>query len=85
MITRADDQVLTFRVTEVVRVPKAEFPTQAVYGDLDHPGLRLLTCGGALDDQGDYRDNVVVFATLVAAADPTEAGTSERTGYRLQA
>ncbi len=83
VITRADSQVLTFRITEVARYAKTDFPTSAVYGDLDHPGLRLLTCGGALDEEGNYRDNVVVFATLVAAADPVEAGTSERTGYGL--
>ncbi len=26
--------------------PKAQFPTQAVYGAIDHAGLRLITCGG---------------------------------------
>jgi hypothetical protein len=83
-VTRADGKTLTFRITEVARYAKADFPTEAVYGDLDHPGLRLLTCGGSLDDDGNYRDNVVVFATLVAASDPVESGTSERTGYRLQ-
>ena len=83
VVTREDGKILTFRITEVARYSKAEFPTQAVYGDMDHPGLRLLTCGGSLDGDGNYVDNVVVFATLVAAADPVEAGTSERTGYRL--
>ncbi len=83
-VARADGKTLIFRITEVARYAKDAFPTQAVYGDLDHPGLRLLTCGGSLDDEGNYRDNVVVFATLVAASDPVESGTSERTGYRLQ-
>jgi hypothetical protein len=36
-----------------------------VYGDIDHAGLRLITCGGAFDDAtGHYLDNIVVFATL---------------------
>ncbi|HUR76081.1 MAG TPA: class F sortase [Sporichthya sp.] len=82
-VVRADGKTLLFEITQVSRYAKAEFPTEAVYGDLDHPGLRLLTCGGSLDDQGNYRDNVVVFATLVAVNDPVLAGTSERTGYRL--
>lgn len=79
-VARADGRTLTYSITEVVRYAKAAFPTGAVYGDLDHPGLRLLTCGGSLDEAGNYRDNVVVFATLVGVADPVQAGTSERTG-----
>jgi hypothetical protein len=83
VVTRADGSVLTFRITDVGRYSKAEFPTQAVYGDLDHPGLRLLTCGGSLDSDGNYVDNVVVFATLVAVSDPVTAGTPKPTHYRL--
>jgi hypothetical protein len=81
-VVRADGKTLTFLITEVARYPKAAFPTAAVYGDLDHPGLRLLTCGGSLDADGHYRDNVVVFATLAAVADTVTSGSSERTGYR---
>jgi len=81
VVTREDGKILTFRITDVARYSKADFPTQAVYGDLDHAGLRLLTCGGSLDSDGNYVDNVVVFATLVAVSDPVLAGTSERTGY----
>ncbi len=44
---------------------KSDFPTDAVYGDIDHAGLRLITCGGAFDEAtGNYRSNVVVFARL---------------------
>lgn len=78
-VVRADGKTLTFRITEVARYPKTEFPTEAVYGDLDHPGLRLLTCGGSLDTDGNYQDNVVVFATLVAVSEIVESGTSEHT------
>jgi sortase (surface protein transpeptidase) len=66
-IGRTDGSTLTFTVTEVARFTKATFPTHAVYGDLDHSGLRLLTCGGPLDADGQYRDNVVVFATLTGS------------------
>lgn len=82
-VTRADGKILTFVITQVGRYAKADFPTDAVYGNLDHPGLRLLTCGGSLDENGNYRDNVVVFATLSDVSDAVVTGTSERTGYGL--
>ena len=64
-ITRQDGTTATFRVTEVERFDKEAFPTQAVYGDLDHAGLRLITCGGAFDRQArSYEDNIVIFAEL---------------------
>jgi hypothetical protein len=44
--------------------------TQEVYGDLDRPGLRLITCGGELDPETrHYLDDTVVFAGF-AAFDP---------------
>lgn len=79
-VTRADGKILIYRVSEVGRYLKAAFPTPAVYGDLDHPGLRLLTCGGPQDENGDYRENVVVFAELDAVTERVLSGTSERTG-----
>ncbi|MDT0434977.1 MULTISPECIES: class F sortase [Streptomyces] len=57
-----------FEVTAVRTVAKSAFPTQEVYGDVDRPELRLITCGGAHDGDG-YADNVIVFAA--PAADPT--------------
>ncbi len=55
-----------FEVTGVRRYPKDRFPTQLVYGNTDHAALRLITCGGSFDySTGHYRDNVVVFASLV--------------------
>ena len=46
----------------------ADFPTDAVYGELDHPGLRLITCGGAFDPgERSHTDDIVVFADLVPA------------------
>lgn len=70
-ITRADDSIAVFIVDEMHRYAKDDFPTELVYDDIDHAGLRILTCGGAFDDTtGHYLDNIVVFASLV--------GTRER-------
>ncbi|OIJ96588.1 class F sortase [Streptomyces monashensis] len=52
-----------FTVTSVRTVAKADFPTKAVYGDVDRPELRLITCGGPRTGDG-YLDNVIVFAAL---------------------
>lgn len=64
-VTRADGSVAAFVVDEVRRYPKDAFPTDLVYGDIDHAGLRILTCGGPFDEvSGHYLDNIVVFASL---------------------
>lgn len=65
-VDRADGTTVVFAVSRVGQYPKAEFPTEEVYGDLDHAGLRLITCGGAFDRTADsYTDNIVVFAEQV--------------------
>jgi hypothetical protein len=65
-VTRTDGTVAVFRVAEVAQYPKDAFPTELVYGDLDHAGLRLISCGGAFNrGTGHYEDNVVVYADLV--------------------
>jgi LPXTG-site transpeptidase (sortase) family protein len=54
---------VTFRVLEVHRYPKNEFPTEEVYGPTPNAQLRLITCGGAFDDERrSYVDNIVVYA-----------------------
>ncbi|MGH3446207.1 MAG: sortase domain-containing protein, partial [Nocardioidaceae bacterium] len=64
-VRRADGVTATFTVRRVASYPKASFPTKRVYGDIDHPGLRLITCGGDYDPEGSgYPDNTVVFASL---------------------
>ncbi|MGW5234667.1 class F sortase [Streptomyces nodosus] len=55
-----------FTVTSTRTVAKAHFPTDDVYGNVNRPELRLITCGGPHDGDG-YRDNVIVFAALSAA------------------
>ena len=65
VIDRADGTVATFRVDRVEEHPKDDFPTDEVYGDIDHAGLRLITCGGTFDEEtGDYQANVIVYASL---------------------
>lgn len=60
-----DGRSVTYYVDTVRRYPKSEFPTKAVYGPTSRPVLRLITCGGVYDrENGGYRDNVVVFASL---------------------
>ncbi|MFE9600760.1 class F sortase [Streptomyces hokutonensis] len=54
-----------FAVTAVRTVAKADFPSDEVYGNVDRPELRLITCGGTRTGSG-YLDNVIVFAALTA-------------------
>lgn len=63
-----------FAVTATRTVAKAEFPTQEVYGDVDRPELRLITCGGARDGEGGYQDNVIVSASLTRSASESDPG-----------
>ncbi|MCJ1676589.1 class F sortase [Streptomyces sp. APSN-46.1] len=68
-VTRRDNKTATFTVDRVAEYPKAEFPTLEVYKNLDHAGLRLVTCGGDFDPKKHYYDsNVVVFARMTGIA-----------------
>jgi sortase (surface protein transpeptidase) len=70
-VTRKDGKTAVFTVTRVARFSKSRFPTKAVYGAIDHAGLRLITCGGTYDAaRRTYLDNVVVFARLDAVRGP---------------
>ena len=69
VVDRADGSVATFVVDRVEEHRKDDFPTDEVYGDIDHAALRLITCGGAFDeDTGDYQANIIVFADLAEAS-----------------
>ncbi|WP_405887280.1 class F sortase [Streptomyces longwoodensis] len=61
-----DGRTAAFAVREVRTVAKADFPADEVYGDVDRPELRLITCGGPRTGDG-YPANVIVFAALRAA------------------
>ena len=60
-----------FEVDSVERFNKEQLPVEQVYGDFSRPTLRLITCGGRwVGGDTGYTDNVVVFASLVAARRP---------------
>jgi sortase (surface protein transpeptidase) len=62
-VQRADGDWVVFEVTTTARYAKAEFPTDAVFGPVTGPVLRVITCGGQFDrSSGHYLDNVVVTA-----------------------
>ena len=66
-VTRADGKIVKFSVTKTKSYLKADFPHDVVYGDIDHAGLRLITCGGVFDRKAKhYLSNVIVFAKMIA-------------------
>jgi hypothetical protein len=67
-VTRADGRLAVFEVTAVRLFDKSEFPTQAIFGPVDHAALRLITCGGDYESSAHrYLGNVVVFARLASS------------------
>ncbi len=67
-IKRSDGWTTTFTVWRIGVYAKTEFPSEAVYGPVPGPEVRLVTCGGPFDRSvHHYRDNIVVFARLTAA------------------
>jgi sortase (surface protein transpeptidase) len=66
-VRRDDGSIAVFEVVAVVEQPKTAFPAAAVYGPVDYPALRLITCGGDFDRaRGGYRSNTIVYAVLTA-------------------
>ncbi|MET4051682.1 LPXTG-site transpeptidase (sortase) family protein [Frigoribacterium sp. PvP054] len=62
-VTTVEGGVVGYVVTEVLDVPKAEFPTGRVFGAQPTDQLRLITCGGVFDrSSGHYDQNRIVFA-----------------------
>jgi sortase (surface protein transpeptidase) len=71
LVTRKDGRTAVFTVTRLAQFSKSRFPTRAVYGTIDHAGLRVITCGGTYDRaRHRYLDNVVVFAKLETVRGP---------------
>jgi sortase (surface protein transpeptidase) len=65
-ISRSDGKTVQFTVDRLEQVSQLDFPTKAIYGDINYPGLRLITCGGSYNYlAGGYSENTVVFATMV--------------------
>jgi sortase (surface protein transpeptidase) len=65
-IDRKDGSTAIFRVDELERYSQSDFPTKLVYGNIDHAGLRLITCTGTYDHSVKrYDHNLVVYASLI--------------------
>lgn len=65
-IDREDGTTAVFAVDRLEHHTQAGFPTEKVYSDIDHAGLRLITCSGTYDrGEERYSHNLIVFATLV--------------------
>ena len=68
-INREDGSRAHFVVTRLERVEQDTFPTAQVYSDIDHAGLRLITCSGTfIHGEQRYTHNLIVFAELVPPA-----------------
>jgi sortase (surface protein transpeptidase) len=62
-VSRADASTVRFVVAGIREYPKRTFPTQAVYGPVAVPTLRLVTCTGDFEvSKRSYVDNLVVTA-----------------------
>jgi hypothetical protein len=65
IVDRQDGRTARFRVDDIELYSQDEFPTEKVYGNIDHSGLRLITCGGTFSTMTHhYSDNIVVYASL---------------------
>ncbi|MFD7032019.1 sortase domain-bontaining protein [Streptomyces sp. NPDC059917] len=64
-VPREDGKTAKFKIREIEDVDKKDFPTDKVYGDTTRPELRLLTCGGEIED-GHRTNNVIFYGDLVA-------------------
>lgn len=65
-VLREDGTTATFVFDRGEQYAKDEFPTQTVYGNTEGSELRLITCDGYNPDTGEFDDNYVVYAKLVA-------------------
>jgi len=69
-IDRADGSQAVFRVVTIEDVPQSAFPTQRVFSDINHAGLRLVTCTGTYDEGIQrYSHNLIVYAKLASTTD----------------
>ena len=64
-VQRQDGSTANFTVIEVTSYPQDQFPTDAVYGNINYAGLRLVTCSGIFSHvTHHYNQNLVVYARL---------------------
>lgn len=65
-VDRADGKTIKFTVNTVKQFEQDNFPTQEVYGNIDHAGVRLITCSGVFNKETRrYSHNTVVYGSLV--------------------
>lgn len=65
-VAAADGTVARYTIASVTYYPKAELPTEELFGRTGTRSLVLITCGGDFDSNtGHYADNVVAVATPV--------------------
>lgn len=68
-VTMPDGEIVIYRVNGIGVHPKADFPSDAVYGHSDRPELRLVTCGGEQDGTR-FASNVIVDASIYVPSTP---------------
>ena len=65
-LDREDGSTVTFSVVKLQYSQQSNFPTTAVYQDVDTAALRLITCSGEYDaDRQRYSHNLIVYAELI--------------------
>jgi len=65
-ITNKEGVEVEFVIEKLDRPSQSSFPTSEVYGDLDYPGLRLITCSGTYNRGIQrYTHNLIVYAKVV--------------------
>jgi sortase (surface protein transpeptidase) len=75
-VVREDGSEPLFVVEKVERYKQSEFPTLLVYGPIDHPGIRLITCSGTFNKGAQrYSHNLVVYGRLVEVGTDTSSST----------
>lgn len=64
-VKREDGTTMVFRVYDVAYHSRKKFPVGKIFGDVDQPEIRLITCGGFFDYfKRSYSHNLVVYGTL---------------------
>jgi sortase (surface protein transpeptidase) len=64
-VKRADGTTATFIVETLERYDQDVFPSEKVYGTIEYPGIRLITCSGVYDKKTQrYSHNLVVYGRL---------------------
>lgn len=77
-VDRADGSTVTFIVQALKQYPQSDLPTQEVYGNIDHAGIRLITCSGTFDRKAQrYSHNTVVYGAVIPAAPPPQTTASD--------